>query len=219
MRKLLLIRSSGQCGRHADVSRLRTTGTAREQARAERQQAREEPRGAARKSPAPTAPNALNAKFASTGRPSRSRRSRRTRGAQRRAPGAAGRRGSRPGGRPRGCSATCRRCARRAASRQTPAARPAVVAPRSRRLRAIAPNSAVRKRANGSSPQSRPLPPVSRCRCPTRSRRRRSPSVHSASAGTAIGGDNHRYDWYNYRSKNRWLFNLGYYLDPFGWGY
>ena len=28
-----------------------------------------------------------------------------------------------------------------------------------------------------------------------------------------------RYDWYNWRKRNRWLFNLGYYYDPFGWGY
>lgn len=30
---------------------------------------------------------------------------------------------------------------------------------------------------------------------------------------------NHRYDWYNWRRKNRWLFSLGFYSDPFGWGY
>ena len=28
-----------------------------------------------------------------------------------------------------------------------------------------------------------------------------------------------RYDWYNWRNRNRWLFNLGFYSDPFGWGY
>lgn len=28
-----------------------------------------------------------------------------------------------------------------------------------------------------------------------------------------------RYDWYNWRKRNRWLFNLGLYYDPFGWGY
>jgi len=31
--------------------------------------------------------------------------------------------------------------------------------------------------------------------------------------------DNHRYDWYNHRHRNRSLFHLGFYLDPFGWGY
>lgn len=30
---------------------------------------------------------------------------------------------------------------------------------------------------------------------------------------------NSRYDWYNYRRNHRWLFNLGFYYDPFGWGY
>lgn len=28
-----------------------------------------------------------------------------------------------------------------------------------------------------------------------------------------------RYDWYNYRNKYWWLFQLGFYNDPFGWGY
>jgi len=28
-----------------------------------------------------------------------------------------------------------------------------------------------------------------------------------------------RYDWWNWRNRNRLLFNLGYYYDPFGWGY
>jgi hypothetical protein len=28
-----------------------------------------------------------------------------------------------------------------------------------------------------------------------------------------------RYDWYNHRNKYWWLFQLGSYFDPFGWGY
>jgi len=28
-----------------------------------------------------------------------------------------------------------------------------------------------------------------------------------------------RYDWQNYRNRNRSLFHLGFYYDPFGWGY
>ena len=28
-----------------------------------------------------------------------------------------------------------------------------------------------------------------------------------------------RYDWSNYRNKYWWLFQLGSYYDPFGWGY
>lgn len=31
--------------------------------------------------------------------------------------------------------------------------------------------------------------------------------------------DDRRYDWRRYRERNRWLFNLGYYYDPFGWSY
>lgn len=31
--------------------------------------------------------------------------------------------------------------------------------------------------------------------------------------------DNSRYDWNNYRHRHRSLFNLGFYFDPFGWGY
>jgi Ni/Co efflux regulator RcnB len=27
------------------------------------------------------------------------------------------------------------------------------------------------------------------------------------------------YDWYNWRNRHRSLFRLGFYLDPFGWGY
>ena len=30
---------------------------------------------------------------------------------------------------------------------------------------------------------------------------------------------NSKYDWYNWRKRNRSLFHLGYYYDPFGWGY
>lgn len=31
--------------------------------------------------------------------------------------------------------------------------------------------------------------------------------------------DNSRYDWNNYRHRHRSLFSLGFYFDPFGWGY
>lgn len=31
--------------------------------------------------------------------------------------------------------------------------------------------------------------------------------------------DDRRYDWNKWRKRNRWLFNLGFYRDPFGWGY
>jgi hypothetical protein len=31
--------------------------------------------------------------------------------------------------------------------------------------------------------------------------------------------NNHRYDWHNWRNRHRSLFRLGFYSDPFGWGY
>jgi hypothetical protein len=31
--------------------------------------------------------------------------------------------------------------------------------------------------------------------------------------------NDHRYDWRNYRNRHRSLFRLGFYYDPFGWGY
>jgi hypothetical protein len=31
--------------------------------------------------------------------------------------------------------------------------------------------------------------------------------------------NNSRYDWHNYRNRHRSLFHLGFYIDPFGWGY
>lgn len=31
--------------------------------------------------------------------------------------------------------------------------------------------------------------------------------------------DNHRYDWQNHRRHHRSLFHLGFYYDPYGWGY
>src|SRR5205085_7684517 len=30
---------------------------------------------------------------------------------------------------------------------------------------------------------------------------------------------NNRYNWYNWRNRHRSLFRLGFYSDPFGWGY
>lgn len=31
--------------------------------------------------------------------------------------------------------------------------------------------------------------------------------------------NNHHYDWHNYRNHHRSLFHLGFYVDPFSWGY
>ena len=49
-----------------------------------------------------------------------------------------------------------------------------------------------------------------------------APSVQRPTPAVQWNGswrDNHRYNWSNWRKRNRWLFNLGFYNDPFGWGY
>lgn len=50
---------------------------------------------------------------------------------------------------------------------------------------------------------------------PVRSEPRHSSPVH----WNTDWRHNSHYDWYNYRKRNRWLFNLGVYSDPFGWSY
>ena len=43
---------------------------------------------------------------------------------------------------------------------------------------------------------------------------------HSPSPSWSTNWRNdHRYDWHNYRNRHRSLFHLGFYYDPFGWGY
>lgn len=50
---------------------------------------------------------------------------------------------------------------------------------------------------------------------PLRAERRRSPEVHWNTSWR----NNHRYDWHNHRHHHRSLFHLGFYSDPYGWGY
>jgi hypothetical protein len=50
---------------------------------------------------------------------------------------------------------------------------------------------------------------------PLRTENRRSPSHH----WDGNWRHDHRYDWNNWRHRHRSLFRLGFYLDPFGWGY
>ncbi len=50
---------------------------------------------------------------------------------------------------------------------------------------------------------------------PLRTESRRTPSVHW---NNNWRGDN-RYDWHNYRNHHRSHFHLGFYFDPYGWGY
>lgn len=74
----------------------------------------------------------------------------------------------------------------------------------------------------------RPLPRVLRNRVPVVSETPqegtqpplRADSQRSSSQRWSTGWrHNSKYDWYNHRKRNRWLFNLGFYYDPFGWGY
>ena len=50
---------------------------------------------------------------------------------------------------------------------------------------------------------------------PLRTERRRSSPVNWSNHWR----NDRRYDWYNWRNRNRSLFRLGFYYDPFGWGY
>ena len=50
---------------------------------------------------------------------------------------------------------------------------------------------------------------------PLKTERRRTPEVHWNTSWR----NNHRYDWYNHRRHHRSLFHLGFYYDPYGWGY
>ena len=42
---------------------------------------------------------------------------------------------------------------------------------------------------------------------------------HSSTHWRTDWRHNHRYDWHNHRRHHRSLFHLGFYFDPFGWGY
>ncbi len=50
---------------------------------------------------------------------------------------------------------------------------------------------------------------------PLRVENRRTPAVQWNTSWR----NNSRYDWQNYRHRHRSLFHLGFYYDPFGWGY
>lgn len=66
----------------------------------------------------------------------------------------------------------------------------------------------------------RPAPPVSNVPAPNT--QPPAPAVQRPTPAVQWSGnwrDNSRYDWYNHRHRNRSLFHLGFYFDPFGWGY
>ena len=60
--------------------------------------------------------------------------------------------------------------------------------------------------SNTPAPHTQPPPP-------TRSRYTAAPNWSTS------WRNNNRYDWHNYRNRHRSLFHLGFYYDPFGWGY
>jgi len=73
----------------------------------------------------------------------------------------------------------------------------------------------------------RPLPRVLRTRTPVVSdvpRPGTQPPLrveqnHSPIQWSSNWRHNDKYDWYNWRRKHRSIFHLGFYYDPFGWGY
>jgi hypothetical protein len=75
---------------------------------------------------------------------------------------------------------------------------------------------------------ARPVPPVMRTRVPVVSdtpREGTQPPLPTGSRSTAAPTwstswrHNSKYDWYNWRKHHRSWFHLGFYFDPFGWGY
>lgn len=92
---------------------------------------------------------------------------------------------------------------------------------REQRREAIQQNRALRQ-------SERPIPPVLRNRVPVVSsvpREGTQPPLRaegrrpSTSWSTSHWRRDRRYDWWNWRNRNRSLFRLGFYFDPFGWGY
>jgi Ni/Co efflux regulator RcnB len=75
---------------------------------------------------------------------------------------------------------------------------------------------------------TRPLPPVMRTRTPVVSKVPREgtqppPRVDNRRSSTPTWSTNWRhnnkYDWHDWRKRHRSRFHLGFYYDPFGWGY
>ena len=75
---------------------------------------------------------------------------------------------------------------------------------------------------------ARRTPPVMQSRPPIVSNTPRPGTQPPLRTEHRRGGDHHwdtnwrhngRYDWYNYRHHHRSLFHLGFYFDPYGWGY
>jgi Ni/Co efflux regulator RcnB len=75
---------------------------------------------------------------------------------------------------------------------------------------------------------ARRTPPVLQTRPPVVSNTPRPGTQPPLRAEHRRGGDHHwdgnwrndhRYDWRNYRHQHRSLFHLGFYFDPYGWGY
>ncbi|MEO7365921.1 MAG: RcnB family protein [Sphingomicrobium sp.] len=68
----------------------------------------------------------------------------------------------------------------------------------------------------GSIPRPGTPPPL-----PTSTRQSRTGRLSSVTAQHWRNNwrSDHRYDWHNHRHHHRSLFHLGFYYDPFGWGY
>ena len=105
----------------------------------------------------------------------------------------------------------------RRADRESPAARA-----EQRRQDAEAARERRRDNVLDRRAERRPPPVVSRV-----PREGTQPPPPVASAGRQSGAhkwnghwrNDRRYDWHNWRNRHRSLFRLGFYFDPFGWGY
>ena len=104
----------------------------------------------------------------------------------------------------------------------------AAEAERTERRRRTGPKMVMAPGSDGLRQSDRPLPHVLRDRAPLvtsspsegsqpplRLERRRGDGANWATSWRRDG----RYDWRRWRDRHRSLFRLGYYMDPFGWGY
>ncbi|HTE83906.1 MAG TPA: RcnB family protein [Dehalococcoidia bacterium] len=112
------------------------------------------------------------------------------------------------------------------------AARASRDAARTQRIEQVQQNVDARRQANEQArnlrQQDRPVPNVLRTRVPVVSdtpREGTQPSLRtgsrpmSAPQWSTNWRNNSKYDWQNWRRHHRSWFHLGFYYDPFGWGY
>lgn len=187
----------------------------REQARAERQQARENRESRAERVQAARAERAERAERVD--RPVRMERVERTDKQQGRAPDASVRAQAAARADARDLQAIREARRQAAETRRSPEARSQQQRDGIFRDRAEQRRQEAREQIAAAR---RPPPPVSTV--PRANSQPPAPNARRASRAVQWSGNwrhDRRYDWYNHRHRNRSLFRLGFYLDPFGWGY